>query len=55
MTEQTSWTIPVQKDPETGELIIEFPQDLFEQTGWKLGDTVVWVDNGDGSWTLKTK
>jgi hypothetical protein len=38
-----------------GELFIEFPPEVLEGTGWKEDDTLVWVDNGDGSWLLKKK
>ena len=27
--------------------------DMVEELGWKIGDTLVWVDNKDGSFTLK--
>lgn len=53
MTQQTNWTLQVQEDPETGELILEFPDDVFEGTGWQIGDSITWIDNGDGSWTLR--
>lgn len=53
MTKQTKWTLEIQEDPETGELILEFPDDVFEGTGWQIGDSIKWIDNGDGSWTLR--
>jgi hypothetical protein len=34
-------------------LILEFPDSLMESTGWKVGDTLEWIDNKDGSWTLR--
>jgi hypothetical protein len=27
----------------------------MQQAGWKEGDTLDWIDNKDGSWTLKKK
>ena len=51
----TSWTIQVQEDPETGDCILEFPDDMMESAGWKEGDTLEWIDNEDGSWTLRKK
>ena len=33
-----NWTIELQDDPETGELILPFPEDMLEETGWKEGD-----------------
>lgn len=48
MTNQTSWTVIVQEDPDDPEsLILPFPDDLLEQTGWKIGDTLVWVVEDD--------
>ncbi len=47
-----TWTIPVQEDPTTGDAIIEFPEEFLDQTGWREGDRLRWIDNKDGSWTL---
>ena len=55
MTNKLSWTLEVQEDPETGDAILQFPPDLMETAGWQEGDTLEWVDNHDGSWTLKKK
>jgi hypothetical protein len=51
----SKWTLTVQEDPETGDHILEFPDDLMESAGWKEGDTLEWIDNKDGSWTLRKK
>jgi hypothetical protein len=51
----SKWTVPVEEDPDTGDAIITFPPELLEQAGWKEGDTLVWADNKDGSWTLTKK
>ena len=53
--EKTRWTLDVKEDPETGDQILEFPDDLMESAGWKEGDTIEWIDNKDGSWTLRKK
>jgi hypothetical protein len=50
--EKLSWTIIVEEDPETGELILPLPEDMLELQGWVEGDTLEWNDNGDGSWSL---
>jgi len=47
-----SWTLEVQK-LEDGDQYIEFPKELMEEVGWEDGDVLKWIDNGDGSWTLK--
>ena len=44
-------TIIVQEN-EDGELFIELNDEIFEGTGWEIGDDLVWEDNKDGSWTL---
>jgi hypothetical protein len=48
-----TWTISLEKDPETGDLILPLNDDILEQTGWKPGDAIDWTDNKDGSWTMK--
>lgn len=52
---KTSWTLDVKEDPETGDCILEFPDDLMESAGWKEGDVIEWIDNKDGSWTMRKK
>lgn len=49
------WTLDVKEDPENGDQILEFPDDFMEETGWKEGDTLEWIDNKDGTWTLRKK
>jgi hypothetical protein len=53
--DSNSWTLTVEEDPETGDAILQFPPDLLEVAGWKEGDTLEWIDRGDGSWQLKKK
>ena len=50
--EKLSWTITVEEDPESGELILPLPAEMLAMQGWFEGDTLEWKDNGDGSWTL---
>ena len=52
MNNANKWTITLEEDPKTGELILPFPPDLLEQSGWKEGDSLLWIDNNDGSWSL---
>ena len=42
MTQKT-WTAPLEEDPETGDLLLTFPNELLEQTGWKPGCTLLWT------------
>lgn len=48
------YTLALQED-DKGELFIEFPPEMLESVGWSEGTTVEWVDNSDGSWTLRKK
>ncbi len=47
-----TWTISLEEDPETGDLILPLNNDILEETGWKTGDSIDWIDNKDGSWTM---
>ena len=49
------WIITVEEDPETGDLILPFPEDLLEQAKWAEGDTIVWKIQEDGSCILEKK
>lgn len=49
----SKWILDVKTDPETGDQILEFPDDLMESAGWKEGDTIEWIDNKNGSWSLR--
>ena len=47
--------VTVITDPETGELILPLDNEIFDETGWEIGDTLEWIDQKDGSWLLKKK
>jgi hypothetical protein len=49
-----TWTMHVEED-EYGNLVLPLNQDILDLTKWKEGDIIEWVDNKDGSWTLKKK
>ena len=40
--------VEIEKDSD-GELILPLGEDLMDQMGWKVGDTIQWIDNGDES------
>jgi hypothetical protein len=46
------YTIPVEYDSTTEDYFIQLPDDIIESAGLKIGDTVKWIDNGDGSWSM---
>lgn len=54
-TENKKWILDIEEDPESGECILTFPKSLLDETGWKEGDTLEWIDQGDGSWQLLKK
>lgn len=39
-------------ETDDGDLALDLGNELCEQLGWNVGDTIDWKDNGDGSWTL---
>ena len=47
----TKWILPVEQVHD--DYFISFPDDLLEAANLKEGDQVDWIDNGDGSYTLK--
>jgi hypothetical protein len=55
MSEAKSWTITLEEDPVTGDLIMPIPPDALAQVGWDFGDVLLWTDNNNGSWTLSKK
>ena len=48
-------TIKLEEDPDTGDLVLPLPTELLNQMGWDFGDTLIWDDNYDGSFTLSKK
>ena len=46
--ERNTWTLTVDEDG-----VLTFPEDLMRKTGWQEGDSLDWIDNKDGSFTLK--
>ena len=37
-----SWTVTLEEDKETNELILPFPEDLLSEMNWKEGDVLDW-------------
>lgn len=48
---QHSYTLQVEGTDE--EPHITFPEEFLKAQGWQEGTVIEWLDNGDGSWTLK--
>lgn len=50
-----SWTLDVKVDPDTGDHYIELNDEILAGSGFRIGDTLEWRDQGDGSWILAKK
>ena len=49
-------TVQLIEDPDdVGNLLLDLGLEICERLGWKPGDTLDWIDNKDGSWTLIKK
>jgi bifunctional DNA-binding transcriptional regulator/antitoxin component of YhaV-PrlF toxin-antitoxin module len=48
----TTYTTKIEMDP-SGEAYFQIPDELWDTLGWEIGDTIMWDDNGDGSYTLR--
>jgi hypothetical protein len=49
----TTKIVQVIEDPSNPEeLLLDLGTELCEELGWKVGDTVQWIDNKDGTWQL---
>lgn len=55
MSDQKSWIVELVEDPETKDLILPLGNEIIAEVGWQTGDTIEWIDNHDGSWTMKKK
>lgn len=50
---QSQWTVNVVSDPDNpGELLLNLGTEICEQLGWKIGDTIIWHEQEDGTWLL---
>ena len=50
------WTSPDKKRyivPVDEEGVLTFPDELMDSLGWQPGDILEWIDNKDGSFSLK--
>ena len=50
-----TWSVYLETDPKTGDLILPLTDEMTAELGWEVGDTLEWIDNKDGSWTIKKK
>lgn len=50
-----SRSVTLEHDPATDDLILPLGDELCNELGWTVGDTINWQDNGDGTFTLTKK
>ena len=48
-----NWTVVVEEDEQTGDLILPLNDEILEEVGLSVGDNVEWIDRGDGSWMIQ--
>ena len=46
------WTVQVEEDPETGDLVLPLPEEMLSRLGWNIGDDLNW-EKVNENWTLK--
>ena len=50
----TIYTRHLRADPDLpGEFLLDLGDDLVTALGWQVGDNIEWIDNQDGTWTLR--
>lgn len=48
----TKYTTKIE-ETSSGELFVTLPETLMAELGWDTGDRIEWIDNKDGSWSIK--
>ena len=48
-------TLKVDTDPQSGDLYLQLTDELMDEMGWTVGDTLLWEEQANGSWTLRKK
>ena len=51
----TTYKITLEEDPDTGDLLLPLSDAILAEAGWKEGDTLVWKDEGNGSFSISKK
>jgi hypothetical protein len=39
-----TYTVKIELDPKTGEMILPFPKELIDAVGWNVGDQLIWEE-----------
>lgn len=54
-TQPLTMTLEVNEDPVTGDHFLIFPPELLQRLQWNEGDTLIWTQLDDQSWSLHKK
>ena len=55
-TTNKSWTVTLEEaEDDSGDLVMPLPQEMLDLQGWKEGDTLTWIDNKVGTWSIAKK
>jgi antitoxin component of MazEF toxin-antitoxin module len=46
-----TWTVHVEQDGD--DIILPLPKEMLEELDWQEGDVLEWVDNGNGTFSLR--
>jgi hypothetical protein len=49
------YTVTLEEDPDTGDVILPFPEEMLKEVGWEEGDVLVWEDNKNGTFSITKK
>lgn len=50
------WSVLLEEDEDTGDLILPLTEEMLKDLGWELGDTVEWhINENPESITIKNK
>jgi len=52
---ETYWSVDLEEDPETGELVMPLPQAMLAELDWEIGDVLEWKQLPNGDWSLTKK
>lgn len=50
-----TFTVILEEDPETKDLIMPLPEGMCDELGWEIGDSLDWSASPDGSFLLSKK
>jgi hypothetical protein len=56
MTQEKRYTVTLEEaDDGSGDLVLPLSDEIMAEAGWTIGDTIEWIDNKDGTWSMRKK